>query len=89
LEKLFVIVFGIGSVAAIIVCDWFYGKAKALRDLLRRFARVAALVSFLLAACHGVNWLVGARSTLVLALAGGELFLGALLFVLSRGRGRP
>jgi hypothetical protein len=89
LEKLFVIALGIGSVAGIIVCDWFYGKAKSLRDLLRRFARVVGLLSLLLGACHGLIWLLGARTSLLLALAGGELLLGVLLLVLSLLRRRP
>jgi hypothetical protein len=87
-EKLFVILLGIGAVAAVIVCDWFYGKAKALLDLLRRFARVAALAGLLLGACHGLIWLLGARTSLLLALAGGELFLGVLLLLLSLKRRR-
>jgi hypothetical protein len=87
-EKLFVILLGIGAVAAIIVCDWFYGKAKVLLDLLRRFARVTALVGLLLGACHGVIWLLGARIGLLLALAGGELLLGVLLLLLSLKRRR-
>jgi hypothetical protein len=84
LSKGIAIALGIAAMAAVITGEWYYGRARGFRDLLRRFAGVVGTIGLLLFASHAVIWLFAGRSLLSLLLAGGELLLGGALLVLSK-----
>ncbi len=89
LEKVLVIVLGIAGMAAIIVCEWYYGRARGVLDLLQRFARTTAVIGFLLGACHVILLLVGSRDPVTFVLAACGFSVGAVLLVLSLVGRRP
>jgi hypothetical protein len=88
LDKAIMIVLGIGGMTAVLLCDWYYGRARSVWELLQRFAGVVTVIGLLLSASHAVVWLVGERNPTTLLLAAGELTLGAALFVLAKVKKR-
>jgi len=90
LDKALLIVLAIAALAVTFVADAYYGKARILLELMRRFARMVAWVVVVLFAAHASLWIAaGHRADLSLVVPVGEAVIASALFVLSSRRPRP
>jgi len=90
LDKALLIVLAIAALAVTFVADAYYGKARTLLELMRRFARMAAWVVAVLFAAHASLWMAaGHHADLSLIIPVGEAVIASALFALSARRPRP
>ena len=89
LDKALLIVLAIAVLVVTFVADAYYGKARVVLELLRRFARMAGWAVAVLFAAHASLWIAaGNRPDLGLVVPVGEAVIAAALFVLSSRRPR-
>ena len=84
LDKALLIVLAVATLAVVFLGDAFYGKAKSIPDLLRRFARMAGWLTVVFLASHATTWVAaGARFDFSIVVPAAELVLGTALFAVS------